>query len=59
LPLLSLPVLTYFILSSSDWVKKVLGVNGTVALSRITALLIAALAVSFIATGLIGLFPGL
>ena len=51
--------LTYAVLSSSDWVRKFLGQNGTVALSRITALLIAALAVSFVAVGLKGLFPGL
>lgn len=50
-------VLSFVVLSSSDWVRKALGANGTVALSRITALLIAALAVSFIATGLTGLFP--
>ena len=51
--------LAYLILSSSDWVRRALGKNGTIALSRITALLIAALAVSFIVTGLIGLFPAL
>lgn len=51
-------VLTFFVLSGSEWVRKVMGKNGTIALSRITALLIAALAVSFIATGITGLFPG-
>ena len=52
-------ILAYYILSSSEWVRRAMGKNGTVALSRITALLIAALAVSFIATGLTGLFPSL
>lgn len=52
-------VLSYFVLSSSEWVRKALGANGTVALSGITALLIAALAVSFIAEGMTGLFPSL
>lgn len=52
-------VLSYFVLSSSEWVRKALGANGTVALSGITALLIAALAVSFIAEGITGLFPSL
>lgn len=51
-------VLSFLVLSSSEWVRKAVGKNGTVALSRITALLIAALAVSFIATGIMGLFPG-
>jgi multiple antibiotic resistance protein len=45
-------VLAFLILSSSDWVRKVLGPNGTDALSRITALLIAALAVSFVIGGI-------
>ena len=52
-------VLAFLVLSSSDWVRRAMGKNGTVALSRITALLIAALAVSFIATGIAGLFPGI
>ena len=62
-PLLALLVVgcnaavAYFVLSSSDWVSKFMGQNGTVALSRITALLIAALAVAFVAEGLKGLFP--
>ena len=45
-------VLAYAILSSTDAVRKVLGANGTNALSRITALLIAALAVSFVVGGI-------
>jgi multiple antibiotic resistance protein len=44
-------LLAYAILSGSDWVGRFLGPNGTNALSRITALLIAALAVSFVVTG--------
>lgn len=44
-------VLAYLILSGADWVSRFFGPNGTVALSRITALLIAALAVSFVVTG--------
>ncbi len=61
-PLLALIVilcnaaLAYFILSSTDWVRKVLGANGTNALSRITALLIAALAVSFVVNGISDIF---
>ncbi|MDG6901839.1 MAG: MarC family protein [Nitrososphaerota archaeon] len=45
-------VLAYVILSGSHWVSRFLGPNGTDALSRITALLIAALAVSFVVTGI-------
>jgi multiple antibiotic resistance protein len=45
-------VLAYLILGSSNWVRRFLGANGTNALSRITALLIAALAVSFVVTGI-------
>ncbi|MDG6956538.1 MAG: MarC family protein [Nitrososphaerota archaeon] len=62
-PLLALLVVgcnaavAYFVLSSSEWVRKYMGQNGTIALSRITALLIAALAVAFVAEGLKGLFP--
>ena len=62
-PLLALLVVAcnaavaYVVLYSSDWVGKFMGQNGTVALSRITALLIAALAVAFVAEGLKGLFP--
>jgi len=57
-PLLALVVvvcnalLAFAILSSSDWMRKILGANGTSALSRITALLIAALAVSFVIDGI-------
>jgi small neutral amino acid transporter SnatA (MarC family) len=47
--------LAYAILSSSDAVRRLLGTNGTNALSRITALLIAALAVSFVVGGITNL----
>ena len=47
------------ILSSSDWMRKILGANGTGALSRITALLIAALAVSFVIEGVRGIATSL
>jgi len=47
--------LAYLILSSSEWVRRFLGANGTIALSRITALLIAALAVSFVTSGITGI----
>jgi len=52
-------VLAYAILSSTDSVRKVLGANGTNALSRITALLIAALAVSFVVGGITDLVSSL
>lgn len=52
-------ILAYLILAGSDWVRRILGPNGTNALSRITALLIAALAVQFVVGGITGLFPGL
>ena len=50
-------ILAYAILASSDWVRRFLGANGTIALSRITSLLIAALAVSFVVVGITDLFP--
>jgi len=45
-------ILAFLILAGSDGVRKILGANGTTALSRITALLIAALAVSFVVSGI-------
>ena len=51
--------LAYIFLSGSQWVRRIFGANGTEALSRITALLIAALAVSFVVEGISGLFPAL
>jgi multiple antibiotic resistance protein len=52
-------VLAFLILSSSNWVRKFLGPNGTDALSRITALLIAALAVSFVIGGITDVAAGM
>jgi len=52
-------ILAYLILASSDGVRKVLGANGTAALSRITALLIAALAVSFVIGGISNIIASL
>lgn len=52
-------ILAYLILASSDGVRKVLGANGTAALSRITALLIAALAVSFVVGGVSNIITSL
>jgi multiple antibiotic resistance protein len=50
--------LAYVILDKSEWVQRILGVNGTRALTSITALLIAALAVSFVRQGIVNiLFP--
>lgn len=48
-------LLTYLMLVRSGVVERVLGVNGSNALSRITALLIAALAVSFVVEGVTGI----
>jgi multiple antibiotic resistance protein len=51
-------LVAYVILNRSDWVQRILGVNGTRALTSITALLIAALAVSFVRQGIVNiLFP--
>ncbi|HXW94690.1 MAG TPA: MarC family protein [Nitrososphaerales archaeon] len=52
-------VLAYAILTGSDGVRKILGANGTIALSRITALLIAALAVSFVISGISNIITAL
>jgi MarC family membrane protein len=52
-------ILCYLILAHTGWVRRVLGNNGTNALSRITALLIASLAVAFVAQGVTGIFPAL
>jgi multiple antibiotic resistance protein len=51
-------VVAYAILDRSDWVQRILGENGTRALTSITALLIAALAVSFVREGIVNIiFP--
>ncbi|HME18951.1 MAG TPA: MarC family protein [Nitrososphaerales archaeon] len=60
-PLMTFVVITgnalvaYAILAKSDWVQRILGENGSRALSRITALLIAALAVSFVREGIVNI----
>ncbi len=60
-PLLTFIVITlnallcYVILARSDWVQRIFGENGSRALSRITALLIAALAVSFVREGIVNI----
>lgn len=46
-------LLTFIVLSRSGLVKRLLGVNGTRALTRITALLIAAIGVSFVREGIV------
>jgi len=46
-------LLTFFVLSRSDLVQHLLGENGTRALTRITALLIAAVGVSFVRQGVL------
>jgi len=46
-------VLAFVILSRSELVQRLLGVNGTKALTRITALLIAAVGVSFVREGIV------
>ncbi len=51
--------ITYLILSRSDWLRRILGANGTNALSRITALLIASLAVSFVVIGVTNIVTAL
>ncbi len=46
-------LLTFVILDRSGLIRRVLGVNGTRALTRITALLIAAIGVSFVREGIL------
>lgn len=51
-------LVAYGILDRSNWVQRILGENGTRALTSITALLIAALAVSFVREGIVNIiFP--
>ena len=52
-------LVAFAILDRSNWVQRILGENGTRALTSITALLIAALAVSFVRQGIVNIiFPG-
>ena len=48
-------IIAFVILGRSNWVQRILGVNGTRALTSITALLIAALAVSFVREGIVNI----
>jgi multiple antibiotic resistance protein len=50
--------LTYIILLRSDIIQRILGVNGTRAMTRIMALLIAAVGVAFVREGVIEIING-
>jgi multiple antibiotic resistance protein len=52
-------LISYFVLLRSSLVKRILGANGTKALSRIMALLIAAIAISFLRLGIEGILASL
>jgi multiple antibiotic resistance protein len=49
-------LLAFAILSRGEWVHRIFGENGSRALTQITALLIAALAVSFVRQGIVNIF---
>jgi len=51
-------ILTYLVLVRSEWILKILGDSGSRALTRITALLIAALAVAFVRQGVMNILAG-
>jgi multiple antibiotic resistance protein len=51
-------LISYLILARSELILKVFGTNGSRALTMITALLIAALAVSFVREGIVNIFSG-
>jgi len=48
-------LISYLILARSEWILRILGESGSRALTRITALLIAALAVSFVREGIMNI----
>jgi len=48
-------LVAYVVLMRTSWIQRVLGAGGTKALTRITALLIAALAVSFVREGIVNI----
>jgi multiple antibiotic resistance protein len=48
-------LISYVILARSEWILRILGNSGSRALTRITALLIAALAVSFVRQGILNI----
>ena len=52
-------VLAFVILSRSELVQRLLGANGTKALTRITALLIAAVGVAFVREGIVEIVKSL
>jgi len=52
-------ILTFFILNRSELVQRLLGVNGTRALTRITALLIASVGVAFVRQGIIDIIKSI
>jgi multiple antibiotic resistance protein len=52
-------ILTFFILNRSELVQRLLGVNGTRALTRITALLIAAVGVAFVRQGIVDIIKSI
>ncbi|VVB56646.1 MarC family integral membrane protein [uncultured archaeon] len=51
--------LNYLVLRSSERIMKVLGQEGLYALMRIMGLIVCAIGVQFITTGLVAVFPGL
>lgn len=51
-------LIAYLVLARSEWVLKIFGPNGSRALTMITALLIAALAVSFVRVGVVNILSG-
>lgn len=52
-------VLAFFILNRSELVQRLLGLNGTRALTRITALLIAAVGVAFVRQGIVDIIKSI
>lgn len=52
-------ILCYAILMESAWVRKIFGPSGANALTRITALLIAAIAVSFVREGIVNVIASI
>ena len=57
--ILSLGVILWLAFLLSPWISKRLGTTGMNIITRIMGLILAAIAVEFIANGLMGLFPGL
>jgi len=52
-------VVTFLILERASWVQKVLGTNGTQVFTRIVGLLIAAIGISFIRQGILGIIKSM